>query len=180
MKRWPPKHIAQDIFDGAFRRSGRWCFGILIQDRQGLTLIEVMIVIVIIGILSSIAVPAYFSSKKKARIAASIAEIKILEEMILAYNIDHGAYPDNLTQLRKNKLKDPWGNPYQYYKIEGRTKNDVGKMRKDRNMVPVNSDFDLYSKGKDGQSKTPFAAKASRDDIVRANNGRFIGLVSDY
>ena len=180
MKRWPPKHIAQDIFDGAFRRSGRWCFGILNQDRQGLTLIEVMIVIVIIGILSSIAVPAYFSSKKKARIAASIAEIKILEEMILAYNIDHGAYPDNLTQLRKNKLKDPWGNPYQYYKIEGRTQKGVGKMRKDRNMVPVNSDFDLYSKGKDGQSKTPFTAKASRDDIVRANNGRFIGLVSDY
>jgi general secretion pathway protein G len=44
----------------------------------------------------------------------------------------------------------------------------------------VNTDFDLYSKGKDGKSKIPFTAKASRDDIVRANNGRYIGPVSDY
>ena len=180
MKNWPPKYIAQDIPDRAFRRSGRWRFDVFNQDKQGLTLIEVMIVIVIIGILSSIAIPAYFSSKEKARNAATIAEIKILEKMILAYNFDNGTYPDNLKQLRKNELKDPWGNPYQYYKIEGRTNKGVGKMRKDRNMVPVNSDFDLYSNGKDGQSKTPFTAKASRDDIVRANNGRFIGLVSDY
>jgi general secretion pathway protein G len=77
-------------------------------------------------------------------------------------------------------LKDPWGNLYQYLKIEGKEKKDVGKMRKDHNMVPVNTDFDLYSKGKDGKSQTPFTAKASRDDIVRANNGRYIGLVSDY
>jgi len=53
-------------------------------------------------------------------------------------------------------------------------------MRKDHNLVPVNSDFDLFSKGKDGQSKSPFTAKASRDDIVRANNGRYIGPVSGY
>ena len=53
-------------------------------------------------------------------------------------------------------------------------------MRKDHKMVPVNSDFDLYSKGRDGKSQTPFTSKASRDDIVRANNGRYIGLVSGY
>jgi general secretion pathway protein G len=147
---------------------------------QGLTLVELMIVIVIIGILSSIAVPAYFNSKEKARIAATIAEIKILEKMIQGYNTDYGAYPENLNDLGRKEPKDPWGNPYQYYKIEGQTQKGVGKMRKDRNMVPINSDFDLYSKGRDGQSKTPFKAKASHDDIVRANNGRFIGLVSNY
>jgi general secretion pathway protein G len=46
--------------------------------------------------------------------------------------------------------------------------------------VPVNSDFDLYSMGPDGQSKPPFTAAASRDDIVRASNGGFIGPVSDF
>lgn len=180
MNFWSPKHTTQDIFESTFRRPGRWCLASYNHNSQGLTLLEVMIVIVIIGILSSIAIPAYFNSKEKARIAAAISEIKLMEKMIQAYNIDHGAYPDNLDELRMKKLKDPWGHPYQYYKIEGRTKTDVGKMRKDRNMVPVNSDFDLYSKGKDGQSKNPFTAKASHDDIVRANNGRFIGLVSDY
>jgi len=143
-------------------------------------LIEVMIVIVIIGILSSIAIPTYFSSKEKAKMAATISEIKILEKMIRAYNIDHDSYPETLEDLGIKTPQDPWGNPYQYLKIEGSNKDGVGKMRKDHNMVPVNSDFDLYSKGKDGKSQTPFTSKVSRDDIVRANNGRYIGLVSDY
>jgi general secretion pathway protein G len=34
--------------------------------------------------------------------------------------------------------------------------------------------------GKDGQSSSPLTAKPSRDDIVRANDGRFVGLASDY
>lgn len=55
-----------------------------------------------------------------------------------------------------------------------------GQARKDRNLVPINSDFDLYSMGRDGQSAPPLTAKVSRDDIVRANNGGFVGLASDY
>ena len=143
-------------------------------------MVEVMIVIVLIGILSSIAIPTYYSSREKARIAATINEIKILEKLIIGYNIDHKSYPETLDDIGMQTLKDPWGNPYQYLKIEGRTKKGVGKLRKDRNLVPVNSDFDLYSNGKDGQSQSPFTAKASRDDIVRANNGRYIGAVSGY
>ena len=53
-------------------------------------------------------------------------------------------------------------------------------MRKNRFMVPINSDYDLYSMGKDGQSVSPLTAKASRDDIIRANDGQFIGLASNY
>jgi general secretion pathway protein G len=145
-----------------------------------MTLIEVLIVVVIIGILSSIAIPSYFSSREKAKIAATISEIKILEKMIEVYNIDHYGYPESLDELGRRIPVDPWGNPYQYLKIEGSKKKGVGKMRKDHNMVPVNSDFDLYSKGGDGKSQSPFTSKASRDDIVRANNGRYIGLVSEY
>jgi general secretion pathway protein G len=46
--------------------------------------------------------------------------------------------------------------------------------------VPVNSTFDLYSLGPDGKSSPPFTAAPSQDDIVRANDGGFIGLASDY
>ncbi|MCP5251868.1 MAG: hypothetical protein H6939_09135 [Burkholderiales bacterium] len=46
--------------------------------------------------------------------------------------------------------------------------------------MPINSDYDLYSMGKDGASVSPLTAKASRDDIIRANNGRFIGRAADY
>ena len=47
-------------------------------------------------------------------------------------------------------------------------------------MVPINSDFDLYSMGKDGKSQTPLTAKASHDDIIFANNGEYVGRASEY
>lgn len=53
-------------------------------------------------------------------------------------------------------------------------------MRKDRNLVPINSDYDLYSAGHDGATLPPLLAPVSRDDVIRANNGGFIGLASDF
>jgi general secretion pathway protein G len=52
--------------------------------------------------------------------------------------------------------------------------------RKDRFLVPINSDFDLYSMGKDRDTVAPLTAKKSHDDIVRANDGAFVGLASEF
>ncbi len=46
--------------------------------------------------------------------------------------------------------------------------------------MPINSDFDLYSMGPDGRSVSPLTSSLSRDDIVRANNGRFVGTAASY
>ena len=56
----------------------------------------------------------------------------------------------------------------------------VAQARKDRFLVPINSDFDLYSMGADGASVPALTAKASRDDIVRAADGAFVGLASQF
>jgi general secretion pathway protein G len=53
-----------------------------------------------------------------------------------------------------------------------------GQARKDRFLVPLNDDYDLYSMGKDGTSSPPLTAKVSQDDIIRANNGSYVGLAS--
>ena len=55
-----------------------------------------------------------------------------------------------------------------------------GQMRKDRNLVPINSDYDLYSMGKDGKSSPSIIAKPSLDDIIRASNGSFVGLAANF
>jgi general secretion pathway protein G len=73
---------------------------------------------------------------------------------------------------------DPWGNAYQYLNFANIM--GVGAVRKDRNLVPINTDFDLYSVGPDGNTQPPLTAPVSRDDIVRANDGRFIGKAEDY
>lgn len=55
-----------------------------------------------------------------------------------------------------------------------------GQPRKDRFLVPINSDYDLYSKGRDGESVAPLTAKKSHDDVIRANDGTFVGLAVNF
>jgi general secretion pathway protein G len=52
--------------------------------------------------------------------------------------------------------------------------------RKDRFLVPINSTYDLYSMGADGKSVLPLTAKHSHDDIIRANDGTYIGVAELY
>jgi len=76
-------------------------------------------------------------------------------------------------------MLDPWGNNYQYLAIEDNVKAK-GNERADKNLVPINSDFDLYSNGKDGVTSRQLTSQNARDDVVRANDGRYYGLASNY
>lgn len=151
---------------------------------MGFTLIEIMIVIAIIATLSGIAVPLYSKYLDTAMVTHAIAEIKLIGDEILSFSIDNDRFPTDLSEIGLGNTLDPYGNPYQYQPSTYIDKNGKVKVsnqrRKDHNLVPVNTDFDLFSMGRDGESVAPFTAKASLDDIVRANNGLFIGLVSDY
>ena len=95
--------------------------------------------------------------------------------------IDYGRLPTDLTEIGEPNATDPWGRPYEYTLIFGLDKTEIeGKLRKDRFLIPLNTDFDLYSIGKDGMSAAPLTAEESWDDIVRANNGGYIGLGHKY
>ena len=151
-------------------------------SNSGFTLIEIMIVIAIIGCLSAIAVPNYLKYKNNARIAVAIADIRIIEKQIALFVFDNdGQLPNSLNNLTTISIViDPWGNPYRYLRINGGLPSAAGLARKDHMLVPVNSDYDLYSMGPDGKSKPAFTANSSQDDIVRANDGGYVGLVSNY
>ena len=153
--------------------------GVQKVSRRGFTLIEIMIVVAIIGTLSAMGVPNYLKYKEMGKIAVAQTDIRIIEQQINLYAIDTGGLPDSLNDISISNTIDPWNNPYQYLRIDGGNA-PKGQLRKDHFLVPVNTDYDLYSMGKDGKSQSPFTAKASQDDVVRVNNGGFVGLVSDY
>lgn len=144
------------------------------------TLFETLVVVAALGTLLAVGVPIYTNVLLKARIIAAITDIAAVSRDIEDYLDENGTLPQSLDEIKPN-FQDPWGRPYEYLAILGKNKTEIeGKWRKDRFQVPLNSDFDLYSKGKDGASGAPLTDSKSYDDIVRANNGDYIGLASKY
>ena len=148
---------------------------------NGFTLIEVLLIVAIIATLLVVALPGFQRMFARAKISQARADIAIMGNRISDHFMDYGQYPETLEVLDHPKLHDPYGFAYEYLVIFGKKKSEIsGKWRKDRFLVPLNYDFDLYSVGEDGKSQAPLTAKASYDDIIRANNGRFIELASKY
>ncbi len=127
---------------------------------QGLTLLELLIVITILGILVSMVAPRLAGQTEKARRARAEADVKGAIALALdLFETDTGKYPtteQSVAALRaqptgvdnwkgpylKQDPKDPWGHPY-HYKFPG-----------ERNP----QDYDLFSVGPDG-------AEGTSDDI---------------
>lgn len=146
----------------------------------GFSLFELMLAVAIVGVLASIAYPSYVEYRDRANNAAAMTDVAIIAEAIERSYVRKQSFPDSLAEIGMAGVLDPWGHPYQYLRISGGGIKGKGSLRKDKSLVPVNSDYDLYSMGKDGASLPPFTAKTSYDDIVRANNGRYIGLAAGY
>ena len=148
------------------------------KHSRGFTLVELLIVVVIILTICAIAVPNLMAAIDQARIARAVGDIHAIEDDVASYQAIYEVLPDALSQMGDGNLLDPWGNPYQY--LNHSTMKGNGQARKDRFLVPLNSDYDLYSMGKDGASSPPITAKPSQDDVIRASNGSYVGLASNF
>lgn len=131
----------------------------------------------IVAVLVTIALTSYASYRDRVDIEKATTDIAAIGATISQAHLDSGLLPIDLGAIGFGGKLDPWGNPYQYVNHATAPK---GAFRKDKNIVPINTDFDLSSMGKDGASVAPLTAAKSRDDIIRANNGAFIGLASAY
>lgn len=123
------------------------------RGQGGFTLVEIMVVVAILGVLASVALPRLTGRTQEARIQAARLEVENLGTALDAYEYDCGRYPttsEGLSALqssdgagpgwkgpylRRRVPLDPWRNPYVYQSpgIDGR-------------------DYDLLSWGPDGRA----------------------------
>ena len=146
-----------------------------------MSILELLVTLVIVALLAAISINVYADALVKSKVTRAIVEIRGIEKEIVDHEAD-SELPDSLDDIGWGNRLDPWGSPYRYVKFVTNKKGKIipGQARKDRFLVPLNSTYDLYSMGADGDSKGPLTAKASRDDILRASDGAFVGLASDF
>ena len=148
-----------------------------LPSQRGFTLLETTLVVALLGMLSAIAIPAYRGYIEAANEGRAISDIGTMSIALYRWELNTGSFPPDLATAGLDNVLDPWGRPYAYRNIAATKRHDV---RRSRNRHSLNTDFDLYSVGKDGVSKLPLTAAASRDDIIRARNGGFIGRSENY
>ena len=125
------------------------------KARQGFTLVELMVVIVIIGLLATVVAINVLPTQDKAMIGKARADISTLEQAIETYRLDNLTFPDAQSGLQaltsppaglarperyreggyiRRLPEDPWGAPYQY-----------------RRPSANGGQFDVFSFGADGK-----------------------------
>lgn len=147
--------------------------------KAGFSVVELLVTITVVGSLLAIAMPRFESYRSQARISQATGDLRTLDNKINSFKMSNQIWPSSLSQVPQGTMLDPWGHPYRYLQIEGNSAAKTSQ-RKDKNLVPINSDFDLYSMGADGKTTAPLTSSSGRDDIVRANDGRYFGLAANY
>lgn len=146
------------------------------MGQAGFTLVELLIVVAIVAVLSSMAIPTYNQFIQTVKVTRTVGELSGLEREIAAYGIDNYVLPIGLADIGRAGMLDPWGRPYVYLRLPDPL---IGTQR----VTPfddLNTDFDLYSMGLDGLTALSTNDPVSLDDVVRGRNGAAYGLASEY
>ena len=144
----------------------------------GFTLLELLTVVFIIGVLAAIAFIGYTHYVNKAKIVSALTEMNMLEKEIYSYGIDNNnptPLPPDLDAIGYGGFLDPWNRPYVYQPdltVPPSPRTKAGN--------PINTDYDLYSMGADGDTRQALEDPLSQDDIIRAEDGNYRGLAKRY
>jgi general secretion pathway protein G len=147
-----------------------------VRRAAGFTLVELSIAIAIVGVMAALGITNYRGYIERVRVAKAIVDLKGIGVQLDVKKINDELLPVSLVVagLAKN---DPWGRPYRYLRLAG---GAPAAARRDQFNVPLNSDYDLYSVGKDGRTRPKVSDPDSHDDVVRGANGAYYGLGRNY
>lgn len=65
------------------------------RPQRGFTLVEIMVVVVIIGLLAALAIPAFQRNQRASQNARAVNDFRIFAQAFEVYNTQNGSWPPN-------------------------------------------------------------------------------------
>ena len=179
---WVHMKTRKAKIDKSRRHTTTCCFPVALRQVKatmlgsgGFSLVELIVILVIIGMLSVIAIPMWTNMVTNSKISRAQADIRTLEKDITAYLIEKGTLPPSLNAIGRGDLHDPWNRPYQFVNF-----SLGGTPYQDEMTMDLNTDFDVYSAGQDGNSTQSLADASCQDDVIRAGDGGYVGVGKNF
>lgn len=148
------------------------------RSAAGFTLLEIIFAVAAMAIVGMLAQGQFAGYVERSKMAVAKADIVTMTVDVIRYQSNHeGRLPETLADIGRAEFLDPWQRPYHYVNLTGESK---GNARKDHRLNPINSDYDLFSAGKDGVYKPQVTQKDSLDDVIRARDGAYIGVAEEF
>jgi len=102
--------------------------------KKGFTLLELIVVVIIIAILASIALPQYIKVAEKARLAEGTHLLGLLRSSQIRYKAENDAYATDMTKLDADYVP----NPPNYFTVESPTiATEIAKVKRNTNKRSV-------------------------------------------
>ena len=82
------------------------------RNKQGFTLVELLVVIVVLAVLAAIVLPKFMNSSARSKESALKSDLKLVRNALSLFQTDTGKYPDSLADLAetvKENVKDASG-----------------------------------------------------------------------
>ena len=153
----------------------------LIRCCRGLTILELMVTMMGFATLMAIVLPVLDGAQEDLRVFEAVTDITVIQFEITTYELKYGTIPPNIAAMNipEDTAIDPWGLPYVYLNYANPDPPD-GEPRQDQFLKPVNTAYDIYSMGPNGETHKNLSNWRGKDDIVRASDGEFIGVAEEF
>ena len=131
--------------------------------------------------LVAIALPVIEGARDDIRLSQAVTSIQVIQFAVTKYELRYGIIPVDIDamNLPADVATDPWGRPYVFLNYIYEDPPDFVP-REDQFLKPINTAYDIFSIGPDGESHKRLPHSQSKDDIVRASDGQYIGVAEEF
>jgi len=151
--------------------------------KQGFTLVELLIVIVVVALMSTVAIPLYESYALRAKTSDATTDMLRIQMAIDRFESNSFRLPNSLVDIGMQNLLDPWGQTYVYERrAAGDETIDIentseGQIRIFKNLNLAQLGYDLFSTGpQDLNTPCDYGCKAQLRAVDASNHAVTVAI----